>query len=90
MAFEKFGEPMPLTQATLDALSDCKQAAVADLLLLEFWEVHKPMDLGLMLRVRRIRLANPALIADIEAELAVRQNGGCPKFYSHAVSAPSH
>ena len=76
----------PLTRATLDALDHCKQAAVADLLLLGSWEVDKPMHLGLMLRVRQIRLANPGLVADIEAELAGQRSGGRSS-KTHAVSA---
>jgi len=73
MDFEHFGEPASLTKAKLGALNDSMEAAVADLLLLEFWEVHKPMHLGLLLRVRQIRRANPGLAADIAAELAARR-----------------
>ena len=87
MALEQVGDPMPLTEATRVALNGCQQAAVADLLLLEFWEVHKPMHLGWMLRVRQIRQANPGLVAEIEAELAIRRKGCRPGRMAPAVSA---
>ena len=70
MDFKEVNEPMPLTIAARRALSGSKAAAKADLLFLEFWEVHKPMHLGLMFRVRQIRQANPGLAADIAAEIA--------------------
>jgi hypothetical protein len=44
-------------------------ASVADLLLLEAWETDRAMDLGVMLRVRQIRRANPLLSQRIAAEL---------------------
>ena len=73
MDFNNVGEPAGLTKATVDALNQSSEAGVADLLVLESWEVHKPMHLGLMLRVRQIRLANPRLAADIAKELAARR-----------------
>jgi hypothetical protein len=42
----------------------------ADLLFLEAWELHRPRDLGATLRAGQIRRANPALAAEIHAELA--------------------
>ena len=68
---------VPLTKATRRALDGSKEAAKIDLLLLESWEVNKPMHLGLMLRIRQIRMANPELAANIAAELAAqRENTG--------------
>ena len=42
----------------------------ADLLFLEAWEVNRSMNLGVMLRIRQIRRANPQLPAEIAAKPA--------------------
>ncbi|MDR3529651.1 MAG: hypothetical protein P4L90_03695 [Rhodopila sp.] len=63
----------PFTQALQRTLQAAKDSAhAADLLFLEAWEVHRPQDLGLTLRARQIRRANPQLAAEIEAELSDR------------------
>jgi hypothetical protein len=65
-------DALSLTGAVRSAISNGDDAAVADLLVLEAWEAHRPMDLGLMLRVRQIRRANPEFAAKVAAEVAAR------------------
>jgi hypothetical protein len=66
------GSP-PYTQALSRALQSAENtASAADLLLLEAWETNKPMHLGIMLRIRQIRRANPQLSSEIAAELTTR------------------
>jgi hypothetical protein len=45
----------------------------ADLLFFEAWEIHRPRDLGAILRAGQIRRGNPALAAEIQAEVAEGQ-----------------
>lgn len=61
---------LPRTQAVQRALrSDGRPEAAADLLFLEAWEINAPRGLGTLLRAGQIRRANPALVAEIAAEL---------------------
>jgi hypothetical protein len=61
----------PYTQALRRALSSAKDtASIADLLFLEAWERERPPNLGITLRARQIRRANPQLAAEIAVELA--------------------
>ena len=61
----------PYTQALRRALHTAKDiASIADLLFLEAWELNRPPNLGITLRARQIRRANPQLAAEITAELA--------------------
>ena len=53
-------------QRVLRTASD--KALDADLLFLEDWEVSRSMNLGVMLRVRQIRRANPHLPAKMAAK----------------------
>jgi hypothetical protein len=63
----------PYTQALRRALQDATDmSAVADLLFLEAWEIHRPRDLAITLRASQIRRANPRLAAEITAELRTR------------------
>jgi hypothetical protein len=65
--------PQPHTQALRRALQGLQdERGVADLLFLEAWEITRPRDLGFTLRAGQIRRANPALAAEITAELAAR------------------
>lgn len=48
-------------------------ASAADLLLLESWEINRPMHLGIMFRIRQIRRANPGLCSEIADELSGRK-----------------
>ncbi|MBN8925177.1 MAG: hypothetical protein J0H19_00985 [Rhodospirillales bacterium] len=65
--------PLPMTAAVRRALSATPDArAAADLLFLEAWEKDRPRDLGATLRAAQIRRANPALVAEIQAELSGR------------------
>jgi hypothetical protein len=67
---------LPHTDAvrrTLRGAYDTMMAA--DLMFLEAWEIHRPRDLGATLRAAQIRRANPALAAEIHAELARVQPG---------------
>ena len=66
------GRP-PYTMALRHALQTAKDtASVTDLLFLEAWEIQRPQNLGVTLRARQIRRANPQLAREIAAELAVR------------------
>ncbi len=61
----------PRTEAVRRALQGARdQAAAADLLFLEYWEMQRTPDLAAMLRASQIRRANPVLAAAIHAELA--------------------
>jgi hypothetical protein len=61
---------LPHTETVRRVLRTARDAAtVADLLFLEAWEMHRPPDLGTTLRAGQIRRANPALAAEIQAEL---------------------
>jgi hypothetical protein len=71
---------MPYTQATLRALQTGEDSMFADdLLFLEAWEIDRPMHLGVMLRIRQIRRANPRLSADIAEELTIRRKAARPR-----------
>ncbi len=60
----------PFTQAVRRALQDARDSRLeADLLFLEAWEIHPSPHLGVTLRASQIRRANPALAAEIDAEL---------------------
>lgn len=60
----------PRTDALRRALRNCADgASAADLLFLEAWEAAPRADVGVTLRVHQIRRANPALAAEIRAEL---------------------
>jgi hypothetical protein len=64
---------LPRTQAVRRAIrSDNRPESAADLLFLEAWEMGAPRDLANLLRAGQIRRANPALVAEIEAELKGR------------------
>jgi hypothetical protein len=61
---------IPRTRAVRRALrAESRPGAAADLLFLETWEMEAPRDLGAILRAGQIRRANPALAAEIAAEL---------------------
>lgn len=67
---------LPRTQAVRRALrSATRPEAAADLLFLEAWEMNAPFNLATLLRAGQIRRANPALAAEIEAELKSRLFG---------------
>jgi hypothetical protein len=67
---ESISRRVPRTRAVRRALrSESRPEAAADLLFLEAWEMEAPRDLGATLRAGQIRRANPALAAEIEAEL---------------------
>ena len=60
----------PFTQAVRRALQGVRDTRMeADLLFLEAWEIHSSPHLGVTLRASQIRRANPALAAEIDAEL---------------------
>ena len=60
----------PRTDALRRALATCKAEMAAELRFLEQWEIDPQGGLGTALRVGQIRRANPALAAEIRAELA--------------------
>ncbi len=63
----------PYTDAVRRALAGVKDSRVADdLLFLEAWEIRPSSHLGTTLRASQIRRANPALAAEIDAELKAR------------------
>ena len=67
----------PLTEAVRRALRSARsEAAAADLLFLECWEMQRMPDVATTLRASQIRRANPGLAAAIHAELAGRSAGG--------------
>jgi hypothetical protein len=60
----------PRTQALRRALQQINdEAAAADLLFLEYWQSQRVPDIAASLRASQIRRANPALAAEIHAEL---------------------
>ncbi|HTR15830.1 MAG TPA: hypothetical protein VMI52_02195 [Acetobacteraceae bacterium] len=61
---------IPQTAALRRALGGVHDRALAaDLLFLEAWEMAPQPDVGIALKVGQIRRANPALAAEIRAEL---------------------
>ena len=50
------------------------QACAEDLHFLEDWEADPRPEVGIVLRARQIRRANPTLAAEIRAELTQRPN----------------
>ena len=63
----------PRTEALRRALRQVHdEAAAADLLFLEFWQTQRHPDIAASLRASQIRRANPALAAEIHAELTRR------------------
>jgi hypothetical protein len=63
----------PRTEALRRALRQVHdRAAVADLLFLEYWQTQRSADIAACLRASQIRRANPALAAEIHAELTRR------------------
>jgi len=65
----------PLTRAVRRALSAVQDAAsTADLLFLERWEINPEPGSAAALRVGQLRRANPALAAEIRAEVAARRH----------------
>jgi hypothetical protein len=70
----------PLTLAVTRALSTLRDpASAADLLFLERWEISPLPGTAAALRVGQIRRANPALAAEIRAELARRRPSSSPE-----------
>jgi hypothetical protein len=60
----------PRTEALRRALQQLTDdAAAADLLFLEYWQMQRGLDIAANLRASQIRRANPALAAEIYAEL---------------------
>ena len=60
----------PRTEALRRALRHVDdEAAAADLLFLEDWQAQRRPDIAASLRASQIRRANPALAAEIHAEL---------------------
>lgn len=67
-------DPRPCTQALDRALQTAANTAcIADLFFLEAWETDRSMHIGIMLRIRQIRRANPHLSSEIAAELTNRK-----------------
>jgi hypothetical protein len=63
----------PRTEALRRALQQVHDArAAADLLFLEYWQTQRSSDIAACLRAAQIRRANPALAAEIHAELTRR------------------
>ena len=63
----------PRTEALRRALRQVQdEAAVAELLFLEYWQTRPTADIAACLRASQIRRANPALAAEIHAELTRR------------------
>lgn len=61
------------TRALREALAAVRDHAAAnDLMFLEAWEICPTFGIGAVLRVGQIRRANPALAAEIRAELSRR------------------
>jgi len=60
----------PRTKAVRRALQGVRdEAAAADLLFLEYWEMQRTPNLAAMLRASQIRRANPMLAEEIHDEL---------------------
>jgi hypothetical protein len=63
----------PRTEALRRALQQTKdEAAAADLMFLEEWQNQRAPGIAASLRAGQIRRANPALAAEIHAELTKR------------------
>lgn len=63
----------PRTEALRRALRQIHdEGAAADLLFLEYWQTQSKPDIAASLRASQIRRANPALAAEIHAELTRR------------------
>lgn len=63
----------PRTEALRRALQQVSDAAAAaDLLFLEAWQTQRLPGIAASLRAGQIRRANPALAAEIQAELSRR------------------
>ncbi len=63
-------QPFPRTEAVRRALLASRDLPTAsDLLFLEMWSAQPATDIAAMLRAAQIRRANPALAAEIRAEL---------------------
>jgi len=63
----------PRTAALRRALQEVRdEAAAADLLFLEHWQTQRAPGIAASLRASQIRRANPALAAEIHAELTRR------------------
>jgi hypothetical protein len=63
----------PRTEALRRALQKVHdEAAAADLLFLEYWQIQRIPDVAASLRASQIRRANPTLAAEIHAELTRR------------------
>lgn len=63
-------QPFPRTEAVRRALLASRDLPTAsDLLFLETWSARPATDVAAMLRAAQIRRANPALAAEIRAEL---------------------
>ena len=69
----------PRTDALRHALTVCGEACADDLAFLEAWEADPMPGPGAALRVAQIRRANPALAAEIRAELATRGRNPFPR-----------
>jgi hypothetical protein len=73
MPVAEIANGLPQTEAVRRALRGVRsEAAVADLLFLEYWEMQRTGDIAATLRASQIRRANPHLAAAIHAELAGR------------------
>ncbi|HEX3401663.1 MAG TPA: hypothetical protein VHT74_15180 [Acetobacteraceae bacterium] len=60
----------PRTEALRRALQQVHdEKAAEDLLFLEYWQLQRVSDVAANLRASQIRRANPALAAEIHAEL---------------------
>jgi hypothetical protein len=60
----------PRTETVRRALRAARDSTeAADLLFLEAWEMRAPLDVAATLRASQIRRANPALAAQLRAEL---------------------
>jgi hypothetical protein len=67
------GHNEPRTDALRRALREVhNEAAAADLLFLEDWQTQRHPGIAASLRASQIRRANPALAAEIHAELTRR------------------
>ena len=64
---------LPQTEAVRRAVRSAhSEAAAADFLFLEYWEMQRTPDIAATLRASQIRRANPDLAAAIHAELTGR------------------
>jgi hypothetical protein len=75
---DNFLTRQPVTRAVSLALRDMwDPRGRSDLLFLEAWEMHRPVNLAASLRASQIRRANPDLVEAIEQELKA-SNDTCP------------